>query len=67
MSSSFAPTNLVAELPVRLRLDGPWDVTFTPGWGAPERIELPKLISWTEHENPGVRNYSGCGGLREGI
>lgn len=58
--SSFAPPNLLAELPVRCRLDGPWEVKFTPGWGAPERIELPKLISWTEHDDAGVRNYSGA-------
>lgn len=59
-SSSFAPTNLVTELPVHLQLNGPWAVTFTPGWGAPERIDLPKLISWPEHENPDVRHYSGA-------
>jgi hypothetical protein len=35
-------------------------VTFTPGWGAPERIVLPKLVSWTDHDNPGVRHYSGA-------
>lgn len=57
---SFAPTQLVSELPVRLRLDRSWNVNFTPGWGAPERIELPELISWTEYENPGVRHYSGA-------
>ena len=60
VSSSFAPTNLIADLPVRLRLDGPWEVNFAPGWGAPDRIQLPKLMSWTEHENVGVRHYSGA-------
>ena len=32
---------------------------FTPGWGAPEQIQLPQLKSWTEHEDLGVRHYSG--------
>ena len=40
-------------------LAGPWTLRFPGGWGAPEKIELPKLSSWTEHENPEVRHFSG--------
>ena len=29
--------------------------------GAPPQIKLPKLISWTDHENEGVKYYSGAG------
>ena len=42
-----------------LKVAGPWEVQFTPGWGAPPRIELPELISWSEHPDPGVRYFSG--------
>lgn len=38
---------------------GPWNLTFPAGLGAPPRVELPKLISWTEHSDPGVRHFSG--------
>lgn len=51
----------VDELPAPLELDGEWKVTFDPEWGAPAEIILPKLISWTDHENEGIKYYSGAG------
>ena len=38
---------------------GPWTVEFTPGWGAPGKISMERLQSWTESSDPGVRFYSG--------
>ncbi|MGA2147400.1 MAG: glycosylhydrolase-like jelly roll fold domain-containing protein [Bryobacteraceae bacterium] len=46
------------------RVEGPWAVSFTPGWGAPAQASLPKLISWTEHSDPGIRFYSGTAKYR---
>lgn len=40
---------------------GPWALFFTPGWGAPERVALDTLVSWSEHPDPGVRHFSGTG------
>lgn len=40
-------------------VSGAWDVAFPLGLGAPERITLPKLVSWTESETPGVKYFSG--------
>lgn len=40
-------------------LDGPWTLTFPPQWGAPDSINLPSLISWSESEHAGVRYFSG--------
>lgn len=40
-------------------LSGPWTVTFPPDRGAPGTVELPSLGSWTRHESPGVRYFSG--------
>ncbi len=37
-----------------------WTVDFTPGWGAPARVAFPKLISWTEYADDGIRYYSGA-------
>jgi hypothetical protein len=40
-------------------VDGPWTVTFPPKLGAPASIQLPKLQSWTESADAGVKYFSG--------
>ncbi len=40
-------------------IEGPWRLSFPPGRGAPDQIELARLISWTEHPEAGVRFFSG--------
>jgi hypothetical protein len=42
-----------------LAVAGPWTVSFTPGWGAPAQATFDKLLSWSEHSDPGIRYYSG--------
>lgn len=49
----------VSKLPTAQELSGSWELRFPKNWGAPEKVLLPKLLSWTEHENPGVRYFSG--------
>jgi len=51
----------VDHLPEPRILTGEWTVTFDPKWGAPAHIKLPKLMSWTDHENEGIKYYSGAG------
>lgn len=51
----------VDSLPEPQTLEGQWTVDFDPKWGAPPQINLEKLISWTDHENDGVKYYSGAG------
>ena len=46
-------------LPPPLEISGPWDVRFPPKWGAPEQVALDKLLSWSEHADPGVKYFSG--------
>lgn len=41
------------------KLQGPWMVAFPPNWGAPPRIQLENLTSWTDSSNPGVKYFSG--------
>jgi len=43
---------------------GLWSVSFTENWGAPASIELADLISWTDHEDTGVRHFSGTASYR---
>ena len=50
----------VAKLPGRQAIAGPWEVRFAPGGGAPDHISLEKLISWSRHDNPGVKYFSGA-------
>jgi len=42
----------------------PWEVRFPPNAGAPERITLGKLSSWSAHADPGVRYFSGTATYR---
>ncbi len=49
----------VADIPQPVEIAGPWDVTFPPNWGAPAKITLDKLISWTDHADSGVKYFSG--------
>ena len=49
----------VPPLPQPLAISGPWDLRFPPHWGAPEKVTLENLISWTEHGDPGVKYFSG--------
>jgi hypothetical protein len=48
-----------------IKINGPWAVHFTRGWGAPDSVLLPELISWTDHINPGIKYYSGTGNYRK--
>jgi hypothetical protein len=40
-------------------LDGNWELLFPEGWGAPEKLLVPELASWTNSDIPGVRYFSG--------
>jgi hypothetical protein len=41
------------------KLAGPWEVVFPPNLGAPEKIRLKQLESWTENPDDGVKYFSG--------
>jgi hypothetical protein len=49
----------IPALPETKTLDGPWTLSFPPGWGAPGKILLDELISWPDHADNGVRYFSG--------
>jgi hypothetical protein len=44
---------------VAYTIEGPWGVHFDPAWGGPQSVQFDKLISWTNHPDPGVKSYSG--------
>ena len=51
----------LAGIPGPLALDDNWSVEFEADRGAPQRIELRRLQSWTDHAESGVRFFSGTG------
>ena len=40
-------------------LDNSWTINFPAHWGAPPNITLPKLVSWTDNPDPGIKYFSG--------
>ncbi|HEY4381364.1 MAG TPA: glycosyl hydrolase [Acidobacteriaceae bacterium] len=38
---------------------GPWSLSFPANWGAPASVQMPKLTSWTESADAGVKYFSG--------
>ena len=45
--------------PPPVEITGPWELRFPPDGGAPDRVNMEKLISWSGHPDPGVRYFSG--------
>ncbi|MCQ2388373.1 MAG: hypothetical protein MJ138_01510 [Kiritimatiellae bacterium] len=41
------------------KVDGPWELSFPKGWNCPDKVTLPKLVSWTEIPDGEVRYFSG--------
>jgi hypothetical protein len=49
----------ITNVPPPLEIRGPWEISFPPKWGAPEKIQLDQLASWTDSTNSGVKYFSG--------
>lgn len=44
---------------ILITMEGPWDLSFPANSGAPEKIEIRTLQSWTNHSDAGVKYFSG--------
>ena len=42
-------------------INGPWDVAFQPGRGAPASVTMNELSDWSQNADPGVKYFSGIG------
>lgn len=51
-------------LPEPRTLEGPWEVSFAPGWGAPDKAMFDRLAPWNESPDPGIRHFSGTATYR---
>jgi hypothetical protein len=47
-------------IPQALTLEGPWEVHFAPGGGAPDSLSLQTLNSWSDNPDPRIKYYSGA-------
>ncbi len=42
-----------------MTLMAPWEVSFDPKWGGPEKVQFAPLEDWTRRQEPGIKYYSG--------
>jgi len=54
VSATAAPVEIV----------GPWEVSFPPGRGAPEKITFDQLTDWTKRAEDGIKYFSGKAAYR---
>jgi len=47
------------ELKELTELSGPWKISFDSKWGGPDTVTFPKLVSWTDRTEEGIKYYSG--------
>lgn len=40
-------------------LAGPWEVSFDPAWGGPQKVTFEQLEDWSKRPEEGIRYYSG--------
>jgi hypothetical protein len=50
----------IVESPIAT-VEGPWDLSFQPDRGAPAKIGMDKLVSWSDSADEGVKYFSGTG------
>jgi hypothetical protein len=49
----------VAAITAPLDIGGPWEVSFAPGWGAPEKTVFDQLTDWTKSAQDAIKYFSG--------
>lgn len=56
---NFPPQKTIRDLP------GPWEVSFDPKWGGPEKVVFDTLTDWTRRPESGISFYSGIAVYRK--
>jgi hypothetical protein len=54
----------IADAAAPMEISGPWEVSFPPGWGAPEKITFDQLTDWTKRPEDGIKHFSGKASYR---
>jgi hypothetical protein len=47
------------------KIEGPWEVSFNPKWGGPDKVAFATLGDWTRRPEDGIRYYSGTAVYRK--
>jgi hypothetical protein len=55
---------LTVDLPTPGEIAGPWEVSFDPKWGGPDRVLFETLDDWSERPEEGIKYYSGTATYR---
>jgi hypothetical protein len=55
---------LVVALPEPEEIAGPWEVSFDPKWGGPEKVTFQTLEDWSKRPEEGIKYYSGVASYR---
>ena len=50
-----------------IKVTGAWDVSFPQGWDAPAQAVFPKLVSWSESRDAGIKYFSGTATYRKSV
>jgi len=68
VAMSDGTTKRVAALPPSgVAVPGPWRVAFPAGWDAPASTTFDTLVQWNEHDNPGIKYFSGTATYRKSV
>ena len=49
----------IDDIPSPFLIKNPWKLSFPKAWGAPEKVTISELKSWTEFDNDGIKYFSG--------
>ena len=58
-------TNYPRDDGIQHTLSGPWEVSFDPKWGGPEKVIFDQLVDWTTRPEFGIKYYSGIAVYRK--
>jgi len=65
-AAAAAPTDEnFPEFSTFMSIEGPWDVSFDPARGGPEKITFNSLMDWSQHPEEGIHYYSGTATYRK--
>jgi hypothetical protein len=59
MASGKVWISQVTDIPKPLQITTPWTLSFPPQGKTPAHVTLPRLLSWSQSSDAGIRNFSG--------
>jgi hypothetical protein len=63
-TASGKTRRLAVMLPAPQEITGPWEVSFDPKWGGPEKVTFETLEDWSKRPEKEIKYYSGTATYR---